>query len=188
MRKNEEVKYLDTVSAASNITWTAGTTLQVALFGAGQGSTAILRNGDHARIKSIKVKGYVNVGTAPNVVRLILYQWHPMSSGTQPLPADILETTLTTGTINAPDSMYNVNNQGHYTILWDKRLVLTTDEPVKMFEINITSHKFLKRDVHWTAGSSSLQSNGLFLMGLSDDSISAFPTSVFVSRVRFTDA
>lgn len=185
LRKAEEVKEFDT-----NVTSTASdysaTLSHFALFDVVQGSASNQRIGDNARIRSIAVRGRLDYGTSPNSLRVICYQWNDMSTGSSPVPSDLLTQISTT---NAPFSTFKQAIAGRITVIWDRTFMLSTnDKPAVNFAFLFTGSKFFKRDVHWTPGSSTLKKNGIYLLFVSDDGAVPYPTVQFQARIRYSDA
>lgn len=183
LRKTEEVKNIDVTSTGLAVSY-AGT--QVALIAVAQGQANGQRVGDNVRVRSAHITLTWAIADATNIVRCIVYQWHPLSTGSAPVPGSILEHT---SDALAAISPYVVNNDGDYSILYDKTIQLSAvSRPAATVDFWITGNKFLKRDVHYSAGSSSVQKNGLFLLFVSDSSAAAHPQVIFHARMRYTDS
>jgi len=185
LRATEEVKFSD-YNSSNGADYNASTTFY-SLCDIAQGATSSTRVGDKIRIRSLHVKGMVLCADSYNHIRVIVFQWHPMSTASVPTPTDIL-TTLGSG--YTPFSTYKDNNEGDYSILYDKTVVTVASQSnaTREFDFWITGGKFFDRTVHWTAGSSSLAKNKLFLMIISDSSTNPHPTATFVTRLRYADA
>lgn len=190
IRKNEEAKYVDQDNSVGVDFSAAGA--QFNLTTIGSGSTVNARTGDKIRVKSVELRYILQVSssTSTNYVRVIMFQWHPMSTAVAPLPASVLQVTgaPTSGGVL---SAYSVANFKDYTILYDKThaLVGSSDTQISWpVHFMFTGAKFFDREIHFAAGSSTVMKNGIYLMAISDDGAAPYPNFTCYSRVRYTDA
>lgn len=177
----EEVKHFDAGASATSVDFSG---VQWALASIPQGNQDSQRVGDKLKLKDIDVRFELKLGTSPNKFRVLVYQWHDMSGASSPLPISILENT---GTVDSPLQPYIWSNKSQYTILRDKTYNLETSVSTM-----VTDRFFIKRgfrkQVNFTVGSSTLQTNGIFLLAITDDGAVTYPTLAFHSRVRYTDS
>lgn len=183
LRKIEEVKWIE-FSATEAVDY-AGTAHHD-ITAIAQGSTVNTRVGDRMRFKSAHITMTVIPGDAVNVFRCIVYQWHPLSTGAAPVPSSVLTHT---SDAYAAISPYTVNNENDYSILYDKTWNLNAyDMAQKTINIWIKSGKFLKRDIHYQTGSSTVHKNGIYLLLISDSSAAAHPQAIWHVRTRWADS
>lgn len=184
LRQTEEVKWWEQ-------NWTAsadysGTSTHVSLVDIAQGSAYNQRVGDKMRFKSAHISFTAIPGDSVNVLRLIVYQWHPLSTGSAPVPSSVLSNV---SNAYAAISQYNVTNNQDFSILYDKSWNLNGYNNAQITKnVWIKGGKFLDRNIHFQAGSSTIKKNGIFALWISDSSAASHPQVIAVIRTRFTDA
>jgi len=138
-----------------------------------------------------------------NNIRFIVFQWHPMTTGT-PYPATSGSDILMTGPSGSVDiySVYNHDTRQCYTILYDRVFTTigcgnngvatganvgvsdVTSSGVHQIRIPLTK---ARKDVQYNAG--GLQAtNRLGMFWVSDSSLATHPTLAFMSKVFFRDS
>lgn len=171
----------NTVSSSGSIYELSGTTV-------GDGDTQ--RTGDRITIKSLQIRGNVNLGDATNIVRIIVFQWLADSGAALPdASTDILQST-TVGTANAPFGMYSKDFAGYTWVpLYDKTIQLTTQDDAKLFYVNISAKNFKgkARPYIQYQGSGQNGVGNLFMAVYSDSGAITHPGINFVARLRFTN-
>lgn len=187
IRKTEEIKYLDT-TVTSALAHYAG--YQSVVTNIAQGQTQNQRIGDNLNLLSLQFRFRLSLGSTPTdgPVRVIVYQWHDMSSGSDPVPADILQTIGTASSFLAP---YAESQQKDYSILYDKTYTLTAAQrPVYCSpRISINGGKFMQRSMHFKPASSVLARNNLYLLFIGQNASGVTcPFIDFICRVRYTDS
>lgn len=181
----DELKY-----KTNNTTYspsTSGTTTHLTSIAGG--TTDSTRVGDAVTLESIEVRfnglcaSSVAGSTEINAIRMLLIQWHPVSNAAVTL-ADILLDNLAYWI-----SPYDHDNQRAklFTILRDE--TFSTDGYSRA---GFTGHWMVNRGFQkkmcYIAGSSSNQSNGLYLMLVSDSSAVSHPAVNTYVKVNYTDA
>jgi len=156
-----------------------------------QGTTEFRRIGDALHLTSVMIRGGMLIGDSTNNCRLIFYQWKPVST---PIPSNILNPGID-GTNIDVYSLYNPAYASSYKILMDKQILLqgfgNTSAPFgpgseKVFKKTI-SKKLLKK-LSYVNGSSTVGSNQLYYLALSDSITAPNPTLSMKVRFNFTDA
>lgn len=181
IRSNEEVKYLDVNIPSTSVDFSGE---QFALSDIPQGNTGLSRVGDECRLVKCEIDFCIKLGTSPNQMRVILYQWIQMSDASHPVAADIVENL---GSAIAPYQPTQWANRRKMKILRDKRYILETAGPTVISDRFVLRTGF-RRNVIFSIGSTTLKQNGLFLLAISDDGAVTYPTIFGTSRVYFTDS
>ena len=94
-----------------------------------QGDTDTTRDGDALTMSSLEIRGHWVVGDAYNVCRIMLIQWFP-TDGVAPTVSQIL---FNSGNIYAPISVKAHDYRQQFAVLYDKIIVVDTNNPTKMF-------------------------------------------------------
>lgn len=175
---DEEEKYA-IVQGSYTVNTTAGI---YNLANTAQGSSGGTHIGDECRLKSVWFRWAMGVADVSNVMRVILFVWHPNMGFATPAATSILKTVTPPNQIT---SCYQEDGEDQYTILYDRVQPLVTVgdnyNPVGLFTRKLN----LKQD--YTTGSSNC-SNNIFLLLISDSGAVSDPYIYFTSRVAFTDA
>lgn len=154
------------------------------------------RVGNKVRIQSIQVRGTLDGYdcTRETQVRMILYQYHPVSNGTS---APLISNLLCAG-VTAQKNIYApiLPNQMHdFTIIIDKTFHLQSTvgmDTRKTFSFYLTKfNKFFHRDVKFQGNASVDGTNKVYLAFFSDET-NAAPSAVapkleYWSRIRYLD-
>lgn len=117
--RRQEHKYYDSYTDAQPLTTTP---LIYQISTIAQGDTDISRDGDRLMLSSVHVRGNIeyDLGTPFTYVRLIFFQWKPLSNALQ---TDILAPGANTVNIDET-SHYNWDRRQLFRILWDRTFVL----------------------------------------------------------------
>lgn len=152
------------------------------LTGVSQGDTAITRDGDQCKLKSIQFNCVIvpNASATQTILRHIIFV-DTMQDGTAPTAAEVLGDTAATQTLV---SMKNMDNKNRFVILVDRIQAChgTTDTPVhwRWFK------KFNTR-LHFTGnGSTDTIGTHYYYMVVSNETTNT-PTVYFRSMIRFLD-
>lgn len=145
-------------------------------------------SGNLMKPKSLTIRGNLSTNQTFNSVRLILFRWKDAST---PLTSGLLDQT---STVYAPYSAPYWVNVHKMEILEDRLIALKLRNNVG--EDNVTfvmHHKFSLNSpaiqLPDAAGPGLIaQMNGLYLLYISDDAVTSFPTITARSELRFTDA
>jgi hypothetical protein len=182
-----EPKFKDSFVALTAAT-SAG--IQFSLSSVPQGDTDSSRSGDQINLQSLEVnfdaylQGTGGTNDFTDTVRMIIYRWHPMSTATQPTQADILQDQ--TIAQSNEQSLYKWDNRKDFTILDDQRFALSGNGPSL-----VCYRKFINLNnvaSHFTAGSTTLASQQVYLFFASDSLIATHPLVDFYARVIYLDA
>lgn len=178
---SEELKYLDVNIPSTSVDFSGE---GFALSDIPQGATGLSRVGDECMLKRCEIDFCIKLGTSPNQLRVIVYQWTQMSDASHPVPADIIENL---GSAIAPYQPYQFNNRKKIHVLRDKRYILETAGPTVISD-RFVIKSGLRQHMVFSQGSTTLKQNGLFLLAISDDGAVTYPTIFGTSRVWFTDS
>lgn len=177
IRQASEVKFFDWMHINGPIVADMATTINDDLFHPPQGVKEQERVGNKIRIQSIQLRGELNfegtsaVGTE-YAVRIILYQYHPMSNGTSaPLLSNLLSSAGATTSMNVYAPI--LPNQMHdYTIVFDRTFTLaSSDSPYhhKRFSLYITKFpKYFDRSIKFAGNTSVDGHNKIYFAALSN--------------------
>jgi len=196
LTKNTELKHLlgqQTLGSVSNTPTVSG-----ALFDVPQGDTDGTRDGDSLAwcgwidLKLLATNGIGATGDIFNVMRVILFQWHPASN---PLVSDILG--LGPSGIRDVFSNYKHDTRSEFVILFDKCFTtvgntnaagtpgasnLTTG--VKHFKVSL---KKAQKKVLYTAGTLT-GTNRIYACYMSDSTIITHPTLTMSTKIVYRDS
>jgi len=172
---------------------TAQTTpVQLALSAIPQGSTDSTRDGDQVNLKSLWIKfhtyiqGIGGTNDFTDLVRLIVIRWHPMSTSTSPVPGNYLQDL---SVAQSPTmSPFTWDNRKDYTVLIDETFSLSGNGPSDVNFVKKISWRVPGLPAHFTAGSTTLQSEGLFAFVASDSLVATHPLFDLYSRVVYCDS
>lgn len=178
---SEELKFFDTNIPSTSVDFSGE---GFALADIPQGVTGASRVGDELMLQKAEIDFVIKLGTSPNQMRIIVYQWVQMSDASHPVPADIVENL---GSGIAPYQPYQFNNRKKVHILRDKRYILETAGPTTISD-RFVIKAGLRKHMVFTGGSTTLKQNGLFLLAISDDGAVTYPTIFGTARVYFTDS
>lgn len=189
VRVAQEFKFFDSKEFAQSATTTP---TQLAISAVPQGSTDSTRDGDQINLQSLWLKfetylqGTGGTNDFTDQVRLIVYRYHPMSSGAHPVPADVLQDLSVAQ--SATMTPYTWDNRKDYTILIDETFNLSGNGPSDMGRTYHLKWKTPGIPAHFSAGSTTLQTNGVFAMIMSDSLVATHPQFNLWSRVVYSDA
>jgi len=162
----------------------SGATYQLSIIA--QGDTDTERDGDQLTLSSVNVRGRVHVGDTTNKVRIIFYQWRPVST---PIISDILTAGVDGSTIDT-FSLYNHDKRSQFKILSDKTYVLagfgtsaSPHGPATEKYFTLTFNKKLIKKLQYTNGSATVGSNQVWYLAISDSA--ATPNPLLSMKVRF---
>jgi len=133
---NIEPRFFDLSNFAQN---TSSTGTQLGLSQIPQGVADGTRGGDEVNLKSLEVRfecylqGTGGTNDFTNCVRLIIYQWLPMSTAAIPVPANVVQLTPGGTGQNGVMTMYNWDARTQYKILADKTFSLSGNGPSDAF-------------------------------------------------------
>lgn len=153
-----------------------------------QGDTDLTRDGDQLTMGKLvfflELAQSSGVGfDVHNAVRVILFQWFPQSA---PAVSDILDQ----GTGTAPYYHYFTDKAKSFKILHDKIHRLQRDDPTAGGQVKIFKRRFKvrpgRKKIQYVSGGTT-GSNKIYLLLMSDSSVTPHPTAYFHSRLNFMD-
>lgn len=136
--------------------------------------------GSQIRIKSIRVRGTCYYADATNVMRIMVLQWRDSGS---PVPSGIINNT---GTIAAPYGSRYWTNKKNIKVLSDQ-LITMDGVNQALGKVDIYIPGFKCRPVWFATATDTVQSNGIFMLAISDSSTTTHPYFTWVSEIVFTD-
>jgi hypothetical protein len=185
----QEFKFFDSKEYTQSATTTP---TQLAISAVPQGDTDSTRDGDQINLQSLWLKfncylqGTGGTNDFTDIVRLVVYRYHPMSSGTVPVPATVLQDlSVAQSAVMTP---FTWDNRKDYTVLLDHTFDLSGNGPSQVTKLFHVKWKTPGLPAHFSAGSTTLQTNGLFAMVMSDSLVATHPQWNFYSRVVYSDA
>jgi hypothetical protein len=184
---NLEQKFFDTKTYLQSAT---STPAQDALSAVPQGDTDNARDGDAINLIKLwykfecYIQGIGGTNDFSNQVRLIFYQWHPMSTGAAPVPANVLLDLSVAQ--SATMSAYQWDNRKDYKILYDRTFNLSGNGPSDMGTMGTINLKNVQS--RFSNGSSTLATNQIYSMVMSDSLVATHPQFNLYTRVIYTDA
>jgi len=182
LRENVELKYFaladNTYGAISN----NGTDFLQSVTNVPQGDTDSTRDGDRIQMQELRFRVGIKTGSAtPTFLRIICFQWKP---NTTPVYASILLDQH--GTSNAPISDFQHDSRDMYKILSDD-LVQVDSSAHTATCVERSIKKGFNHHVQYTAGSTTVGTNQLYIMAVSDVATNG-PSVVLQSKLLYTDA
>jgi hypothetical protein len=185
----QEFKFFDAKEYAQSATTTP---TQLAISAVPQGSTDSTRDGDQINLQSLWIKfetylqGTGGTNDFTDQVRLMIYRYHPMSTGAAPVPATVLQDlSVAQSATMTPNSW---DNRKDYTVLLDETFNLSGNGPSDIGFSRVFKWKTPGIPAHFSAGSTTLQTNGLFALIMSDSLVATHPQFNFYSRLVYSDA
>jgi hypothetical protein len=185
----QEPKFFDSKEYAQSATTTP---TQLAISAVPQGDTDSTRDGDQINLKSLWVKfetylqGTGGTNDFTDQVRLMIYRYHPMSSGAAPVPATVLQDLSVAQSATMTPNTWD--NRKDYTVILDETFNLSGNGPSDIGFSKKFDWGTPGIPAHFSAGSTTLQTNGLFAMIMSDSLVATHPQFNFYSRVVYSDA
>lgn len=181
--KKTEKHYVDISSGGGGVSY-LGSLIDLTVIA--QGVTDSTRLGDSINLKSVQMKWTWSLGTTPNTVRVIVFQWFGDANIDAPTPSSILQGTFIGG-VGAPHAPYTKDSVGFKCqVVFDEVQLLDTYRPSQLGSFMITADKFRHKKVQYNGGGTTAVANSVWVLFISDDALAAFPIIVYVERTRFT--
>lgn len=157
---------------------TAGSLVDLSEVTQGDGDTN--RDGDSIFASSLQVRGVIESADSFNRVRLIFFQWTPVS-------APALSDLLITSAGYEVSSMYNTDKASNYKILSDRTYLVNQDvsgnADVRQIFMKI---RINRRKIQYQAGGTT-GARKVFLFAISDSGVSSHPTVELVTKLNYRD-
>lgn len=155
------------------------------------GTTDQQRIGDRIKLKSIRIRGNVQLPSAGaddfNLIRIYIVQWYRCAGSTlQDYTNQCFENDTP-----SPYEIYNHDRRLQYRFLYDKVFKLVSGENSRILFWKKTITRGFKRDIQYAAIASTPMgggSNGIFLGMVSDSSVIPHPNMYCVTKVSYKDA
>jgi hypothetical protein len=189
LRVAQEFKFFDAKEYAQSATTTP---TQLAISAVPQGSTDSTRDGDQINLQSLWIKfecylqGTGGTNDFTDQIRLMVYRYHPMSTGAAPVPATVLQDLSVAQSATMTPTTWD--NRKDFTVLIDETFNLSGNGPSDIGRVFKLNWKTPGIPAHFSAGSTTLQTNGLFAMIMSDSLVATHPQFNFYSRLVYSDA
>lgn len=183
LNSRSEKKFCDSTVTNTGVTTTGTTTY---LSGIAQGNTAIQRIGDTVLYKSIRIKGTIIVGDTTNILRLILFRWKAKTDITLPTIANILQ--VGSGSAQGVFSPLINDLRDQFIVLHDKLYPVNTNGTASGTQHLFSIVKKLNVKAEYITTNSTFQSNGLFLLAVTDSAVLPNPGITWYSRISFIDS
>lgn len=135
--------------------------------------------GSSIQVKSIRIRGQVLGSDGTNVIRIMVFQWKDPAT---PVPLGLLTQA---GSLYGPFSDRLWSNKKTAKILSDTLHNVHTYEPTSLIDVYIPGSKLARTWMSSSAATS--QSNGIFMLAITDSSTSTHPQVTFLSEIVFTD-
>lgn len=149
-----------------------------------QGDTDEERDGDKLLPKTFRMKYKLLLGDATNIMRIVIFRYHPVSNtGGGPPSALTIFSTLV-GTVHAPLDVYDWDQRAQFTILFDRTHNLNVNQDQILGKIKL---KLANVPVKYIAGTTEAADH-LWMLVISDSGVVPHPQFGGVSRLTFTDA
>lgn len=186
VRKEQETKYHDLSLASQPYLVAMASTTIVDLCAISQGTQDIQRIGDKIRLRSLDMRVQILCADSTNVVRFIIFQWHPNTTitATDPQGSQIIADTATYPFL----SNYVHDYQNQFIVVYDKvwGSELTSDSANRVMHIR-PSLKYVRKQVNYT-GATTSGSDKLYLLMVSDSGSATHPSVKVQARIRYDDA
>lgn len=128
----------------------------------------------------LEFRGTIQLGDpSPNAMRLIFFVYKNDATDDGPIATEILDQLAGA---QAPFGMRNREHYGKYHVLLDRMYVLDTYNPVKLLKFTFPKKKLPSK---MTGNSSAIHTNKVYLLAVSDDSLTDYPDIRFVSRLQY---
>lgn len=188
LRKKTDWKYTDH-SASGNVT-SSGSIISV-LSNLVRGDAGLNEfSGNDLRPQALLIKYYMMTNQTYNSVRLLVFQWFDSSV---PVPSGILQSTSTSFATISPTL---VTNKRYIKVLYDKTHIMAptaadgagnvvgwgTQEPQTIY---IPGKRL--RPVRYNSTTNVVQDGQIYVLAISDDSLTSYPQLFWYSRVTFSD-
>lgn len=141
------------------------------------------RIGDDLILKKIDLKYQITNGDPTNNVRVILFQTKDRFT-VAPLTTDVLRNLF--GTVRAPLAPLYFDGRKRIKILYDRLVPVDTYNPIRNGRIVVYPSRLARKKINYYAGSALDKEGGIYLMLVSDSSVSSHPTFQFAGDIFFT--
>lgn len=154
-----------------------------------QGDTDQSRDGDKAKMLSLKLKANIAAADTINFFRVILFQWHTNDTNTPPSTQSILQTA----DVNSP---LNHDAGAIYSVFHDKVYALSANgdtnrvlDFVYRFGKKTGKMKWVKSIIKYDPGIGPTTSiDSLFILLITDSNVTPHPSFNGIFRTTYTDA
>ncbi len=189
LKKRIDWKYTDHSQSVTNVTSTGAITSLLANLTRGDLGKDNF-GGNHVIPQAITLKYYMTTNQNYNSCRLMVFQW--FDSATPAVTGIIESNSLHVGTI----SPTLITNKSYIKVLYDQTHLMAPTamdgagnvggngliQPVKVY---IPGKKL--KPIRYNSGTNVVQDGNLYVLIISDDSLTSYPLVTWYSRVTFSD-
>jgi len=179
-----EQKWFDTAAAGNSVNSAAslGSITPIP-----QGNTAVSRVGIDVQPTEV-LSQYTWVGSTDvtNLVRMIIFQWHPDNAIDSPSLGEILETSILGVNLGAYEQ-YSIPSEQKYKILYDRSFSLVNGSSADTLQVTVPMHRIRGKMLPMKFIGATTGTNMLYVLYVSDSSVVPHPTITVFHRVRFLD-
>lgn len=183
LAKQAETKYFELGVTATGVDY-AGTLTNLTVVP--QGTTDSTRIGDKLVIRGLNIKYEVIAADSTQMVRVMLFQWHPNTQLLSPIMSDILVST-TLSTTNAPLANNVWDYQNQYTVLYDRVHRLDSLEKASDIVRKNINLRYAKKTIVFYAATTAA-SEHIYMLVVSDSSAAPHPTIQYQTRLTYDDS
>jgi len=174
LKTAEELKQFFSSGGPANVDST-GTTIGSAV---SQGIQAYERIGDSILIKKFRMNGYFYRNNADAICRIIVLR---DKSNNVTAGSSVLETV---GSTIAPFSGYAVDNDENFTVFYDQKFVITSNEPLQVFDISL---KMNMKQTYEDGAGANVVTNDLIVLFISSAAAN-LPQYTYYKQIYYNDA
>lgn len=149
-----------------------------------QGDSDTTRDGDRVTIDSIQLRFKLQCIDSTNVQRLVLVQWHEDTVLANAALSTILQ--YSSSIPNDIYSPYQIDKNSKFKVLWDRTFTQVLTQESDQISVNVFINKGFKKEIQFTNAASSGVGH-IFLLYVSDSTVTAHPTIQGWARVRYYD-
>lgn len=162
----------------------------------GQGVGERQRIGNSIRPVRMKMKVHTYAADSTNLLRFVIFRWHPSAAAGVPTPSSVFENTAPTaliGTTGAPLIPIKWADRSDFTVLYDRTFVLeagaTGDGSPNHVLLNLELFgKKINTRINYVDGSTTAVMNGLYLAYISDSGVASHPGLTVCTQLEYEDA
>lgn len=146
-----------------------------------QGTLVTNRIGDTVKPTHLDIRYVYTVADVTNLMRLIIFKWHPDDASDAPQANEILEDTTTSYACISP---YKWQDRERFTVLYDHKFTFATPSVIQReFSKTIKLRGNLSFNGTGLTGSSHI-----YFLLVSDSAAALHPQCLFYSRLYYKDA
>lgn len=173
-----EYKYIDNSDTSVAMNTTASITL---INGVAQGDSSTTRDGIRIVMKSLDARFHLQSADATNICRVLIIQ-DKQHNGSSPVIGDILQNT------SEPLSFLNKSNSKRFRTIYNGIFSVSNSSPATVQDVVHKDLNIITMFEGSGATASTIKTNALYLVLLSDSGAVSDPGLTYSIRIRFVDA